>query len=402
MIDARQTRPDESVATAPHAVVGGAPPRLHLGYLDGIRGLMALYVVLRHSYMQVDWRHTMLGKPSLFPRAIEMLFGLTRFTHFAVGMFIVLSGYCLMLPVARSADGQLPGGVTDYLKRRARRILPPYYAALFGSILLILLIPAMRQPNGTRWDLTAPQLTFGSVISHLLLIHNLGPWINKIDGPMWSVGMEWQIYFLFPLLLLPVWRRFGNLAAMATGLAIGLAAHFLRPQIDDTCPWYIGLFAFGMAAAAINFSTRPHFVALRDRVWWGTFALVFGAVPVAVICRRPDLMWARAYLMDPLVGLGEACLLIYLANGVRSERPSPIARFLTLPAVFALGTFSYSLYLIHVPVLEVAALAFKPLRLSNEITMALILTVIVPLCVILAYLFHLAFEKPFMRPRSNR
>ncbi len=47
----------------------------------------------------------------------------------AVDVFIVLSGYCLMLPVAR-AGGALRGGPVGYMKRRARRILPPMLASL--------------------------------------------------------------------------------------------------------------------------------------------------------------------------------------------------------------------------------------------------------------------------------
>jgi peptidoglycan/LPS O-acetylase OafA/YrhL len=41
-----------------------------------------------------------------------------RYGNFAVAIFIVLSGYVLMLPVARSHNGYLPGGLWDYIQRR--------------------------------------------------------------------------------------------------------------------------------------------------------------------------------------------------------------------------------------------------------------------------------------------
>ena len=99
------------------------PARLRLNHVDGLRALAALYVVLHHIWLD--------GRPE--DRAHDWGSWL-RHGHFAVTLFIVLSGYCLMLPVVRG-DGTLRGGIVPYLKR-ARRILPPYYAALGVTILL--------------------------------------------------------------------------------------------------------------------------------------------------------------------------------------------------------------------------------------------------------------------------
>ena len=69
-------------------------PRIRLAYLDGLRGLAALYVVLFHVYQECST----MGEMS------PMLLSLVRFLgegEIAVSIFIVLSGYCLMLPVAQ-------------------------------------------------------------------------------------------------------------------------------------------------------------------------------------------------------------------------------------------------------------------------------------------------------------
>src|SRR5205085_647811 len=95
----------------------------HLAYLDGLRGLAALQVVLGHAAMQVHWGS--LAKP----RVIQAALGPMTFAREAVALFIVLSGFCLMLPVVRR-EGVLQGGAWQFFKRRARRILPPYYLAL--------------------------------------------------------------------------------------------------------------------------------------------------------------------------------------------------------------------------------------------------------------------------------
>jgi peptidoglycan/LPS O-acetylase OafA/YrhL len=182
-------------------------PRLRLEYLDGLRGLAALYVVWYHIYLDVvNDQKTSAKIPELLHPFMELLFA---HGSSSVAIFIVLSGYCLMLPVARSEDGQLRGGFFSYIKRRARRILPPYYAALLLSIILRIALPKnLLDFTVLSWSIGEPALTPGAIISHLLLIHNLNvEWRLKINAPMWSVGLEWQIYFLFALVLIPATFR---------------------------------------------------------------------------------------------------------------------------------------------------------------------------------------------------
>ena len=130
--------------------------------------------------------------------------------HLAVDVFIVLSGYCLMLPVAASADLKLRGGLIGYIKRRAWRIVPPYYAALCVALIIAL-------TNGA-YHMFSP----GDVAAHLLLIHNLNPdWLYSINAPMWSIAVEWQIYFVFGASLLPVLAPDGQRRGAAGRLCFG-------------------------------------------------------------------------------------------------------------------------------------------------------------------------------------
>src|SRR5262245_54437637 len=101
----------------PRRSASDSSPRL--AFLDGLRGLAALYVVLHHAALEVSG--------GSFSRGSNLVRGLLRHGHFAVAVFIVLSGYCLMRPVAGDPLGRLRGGMWGYLGRRARRILPPYF-----------------------------------------------------------------------------------------------------------------------------------------------------------------------------------------------------------------------------------------------------------------------------------
>ena len=332
---------------------------LRLEYLDGLRALAAIYVVLFHAGLGfLDEGRQLLG----FARNLQR--GLS-FGHDAVAVFIVLSGYCLMLPVAR-AEGQLVRGLPNYIARRAWRILPPYFAALLASLLLIALIPVLETPTKTIWADTFPAFEFGPIASHVLLIHNLFPaFAHRINGPLWSVATEWQIYFFFPFVLLPVWRRFGMGATLALALGLSYAPLlFVRGQSMLAIPWYLLLFAQGMAAAQLNFGqTDPAATARRLRLFrqaaawgWG-FCLVVGFVAAP--------LWFRFKpVTDTLVGASTAALLVYATERVRAGggRGRVVGFFESRP-VMALGHASYSLYLTHLPIVALCYFAIRPLQL---------------------------------------
>ncbi len=391
--------------TLPHSSTPepSTPPRLRLDYLDGLRGLAALYVVMHHAY------YGLTAEASLPPLVTKLTYWL-YLGHSAVDIFIVLSGYCLMLPVIRS--GRLSGGTGDFIRRRARRILPPYFAALVLSLLAIALLPALRDMShpDALWNVSLPAFIPGIIISHLLLIQNFNPdWHSKIDYPMWSVATEWQIYFLFPLVLLPAWKRAGAVAAVIAGFVIGLVPLFLFfDRFSGVSPQFLGLFALGMAAADLNFSSQPAPVRWRNGVPWG--GLSAGLLAVLVLVSLKHSSWPEAVAFkDILVGAATACLLVACTRSLTrrhetatDQRPetrghgSLALRLMESSPAVRLGTFSYSLYLVHAPVLALCQSALRPLHVSPTAGLCLILAGGVPLALLVSYLFHLAFEKPFL------
>lgn len=365
--------------------------RLRLEYLDGLRGLAALYVVLYHAS---HWTTGTYSKPFVIVQKV------LAYGHFAVAVFIILSGYCLMLPVARSKDGKLRGGFRDYIWRRARRLLPPYYASLLFSIAVIILVPGLNQLQCNYWDGALPAFGTGTILSHLLLIHNLlDSWNWKIDPPLWSVATEWQIYFFFPLVLLPLWRRFGLVAAVVTGLLLGYLPHFLLPfpyNIEPAAPWYLGLFALGMAGAVINFSSDSQATRIRMSVPWSFVATLLILTSVFLGTIRAHWWWDHLWFSDTMVGLSTVSLLIYCTERGRGDILPPVVAVLESRWPILLGTMSYSLYLFHAPLLALIYTLLKPIHLLPTIEMVTFLLVGIPLVIGCAYVFHRLFERPFM------
>jgi peptidoglycan/LPS O-acetylase OafA/YrhL len=358
---------------------------------------------MHHAY------YGLTAEASLPPLAAHLTYWL-YLGRSAVDIFIVLSGYCLMLPVIRS--GKLSGGTGEFLRRRARRILPPYYAALGVSLLAIAVFPPLHDLSHPEalWYEALPALTPGVIASHLLLIQNFDPaWHSKIDYPMWSVATEWQIYFLFPWALLPIWKRAGSLAAIGAAFVLGLVPLFLFfDRWSGVSPQFLGLFAFGMAAADVSFSQRPALARRREKLPWG--GLSAGLLAALVLVSFKHSSWPEAVVgKDILVGGATACLLVACTRFLtrrhetatdqspetRGRSPLALRLMESRPAV-GLGTFSYSLYLVHAPVLALCQSAIRPLHLPPTLGLGLMLIIGVPLALAVSYLFHLAFEKPFL------
>lgn len=375
---------------------------IYINFLEGLRGLAALYVVLFHLFG---------NSPVPYPTAwLRFITGWTHYGGYAVDVFIVLSGYCIMIPVARSPDGELRGGFRGFMKRRAKRILPPYYAALFLGLLLATFVPA-RLHSAAADHTNLFNISGANLFSHLALVHNVkAAWAQSIDPPMWSVATEWQIYFLFPPLLLPVWRRFGNGAVVLTAFLVGLIPIVLSHGrwFWWASPWFVGLYAMGMAGAAIQFQGGEARAAWRDAVPWRLLSIgLFTLVCLLSIGFPPSTKYPYVILIDLLVGALTVTLIASCANPPAggSGRPSLARRILESHSVLALGAFSYSLYLVHF-----FAITYVCAPLSAQLSALISLTspigflmdAAVKLTIILgfAYLFYRIFERPFVTRKT--
>jgi peptidoglycan/LPS O-acetylase OafA/YrhL len=362
------------------AVVEAARPisgRTHLAYVDGMRALAALYVVLNHAWLQTWPVHSYGEHPQGW---MLRLTGWLDHGVFAVVVFIVISGFCLMMPVVKR-DGTLgAGGAREFFRRRARRILPPYYAALALSIALGAGLLAAK--THTLYDESRPITAWG-VVSHVLLIQNLHVrTLYQISSPFWSIAVECQVYLLFPLLLL-LRRSMGSVAVLGGSYIAGLVvSNFLdgTPYVGLS-PMYPFYFALGMYAAEVIRGKRTVLY-----VWTGGIAaLLF--VGLSLNAALLKMLWA--HLLIAICGM---CALIVCAQWPRN----PLARLCAWRPVAWVGSFSYSLYLVHFPVQQLIWQDLvRPLGLSKEATFGIMVSAGTAAIVLFAYVFYLVFERPF-------
>ncbi|MEU3341579.1 acyltransferase [Streptomyces sp. NPDC006668] len=363
---------------APARTLEASTAAPHIPGLDGLRGMAALYVLLFHC-----WLLTFPGFPA---NSGPVWTAWMMYGRLAVVFFLVLSGFSLALSPARK--GWQLGGTARFLRRRAWRILPPYWAALAFSLLIArYVVPASHFGPPNRSSLLVYGLLGQDVFT--------APTPN---GAFWSIAVEAELYLLFPALLL-IRRRWGAMLLLASVTLPVIARGLLAPHANPTeglnwlTPDLAPVFVAGVVTAGIVTASER----IRGLPWHWLSALA--ALPPLALIVTQGSVWTmhHSYWMDLAVVPAMALLLAALTTG----HPTPLLRLLATRPIRALGDFSYSLYLIHLPIVMVVIRKLAPHFVPSGVpTFLLTLALSVPLSLLTAWLFARYFENPFKRTRS--
>jgi peptidoglycan/LPS O-acetylase OafA/YrhL len=376
------------LVTAKTPPAEGAPRPPFIVYLEGMRGLLGLSIVLGHFRFLLDINDRYAGPTASLLPGRGMIFA---YGGSVVCAFIVLSGFVLTIPVAKRG-----GGVEfwRFIKSRARRMIPAYYAAIALAVPLYI------------WQLELDHIpvTFRhvaiQVVSHLLFLQDLsGTTLEGLDGAMWSICVEWQAYLVFALLLIPLQKKYGLIAPILAGFGLGFVPtivarfHHVPYGLQVAHLWYFGIFALGSAASFIAFSPDRYAYLQRARVWNVVAVLSLVAYLALVAPTFGEFRVPTNPLFDIPIGIGLASWFLALALDERVGKRPAIVRFFSIRALVWLGTFSYSLYLTHQPFVEVIMRLAQVLPPTTRIWVPLIT---MPFIVAFAYGFAMLFEYPFM------
>lgn len=264
-------------------------PRGHIPALDAIRGLAIVLVTLYR-----------LGGGGDGPAQATSGQGLMELGARGVDLFFVLSGF-LITGILFDAKGKAHY-FRDFYARRALRILPLYYAALFGTLILLpWLASGLASPFQPAIDRQGWLWLYGPNVVQAVE----GRWCLGPLNHFWSLAIEEHFYLLWPVVIYFASRQSAmrvcagvitaSVLARLTWLMAGgnnVAAEVLTPLRMDSLvlgswvalvargpggmPWLVSwarptLLVVGAAALAAEFLDRRLF-GLPHVLWGLTFA----------------------------------------------------------------------------------------------------------------------------------
>jgi peptidoglycan/LPS O-acetylase OafA/YrhL len=324
--------------------------------LDGMRGLAALSIFVFHGWLYTMPAPDATDRSSVGDYAAhELRLGLVA--------FFVLSGFLLSRPwFAAALDERRPPDLRRYLRSRAARILPAYYVALAGSIVLLWGLrgtPGLRLPPADELPLF---VVFGQNFSPASVM--------KLNPPMWSLAVEIMFYALLPILgwlALRLAPRRRTQALLPLGLlTLGLlynwaiSGHDLGMTFSKTLAAMLPYFALGMFAALVLHGRTIELRMKRTLIGSGVALVLTDAFTKAIApASGIDADELFVVMRDVPSAAGFALIVGALAA-------APRGRILGGRLLAGMGTISYGFYLWHVPVLMVLRghdlLPLDPLR----------------------------------------
>ena len=351
--------------------------------LETARGLAALWVFVYHVRFGLE--------PGLLRRLADAGF-------LGVPLFFVISGYCMMA----SSRGVIARNQPTwyFLKRRLRRIFPPFWFSIgvaMASPFVVAIIYGWTSGNfqwPTRKWLDFTLIDWAALVSLTKGLAWMGP-PHKPYAPVsavyWSLSIEVQFYLVMSLAL--AFRRWFH--PILIGVSAIMAGIWLWHG-----PFYPGLFGqywpmFGLGLllfAALEGGLRPARLFGRFTLWMSAgFGLAGLAASLALVMFVPDEGVQRQTLFAVF-----SAALLWLASGVEPHVPTtPVV----CRALIGLGKMSYSVYLLHLHLVSLAAAVlvwFYPRKLFLALPLRILLAL--GFC----WVFYELCEKRFAVSPSKR
>ena len=374
-------------ASNTHPEMHMAERRDHLEFLDGLRGLASLWVLVGHAMFLTGYRIGIVAQPDL-----------------AVELFIIISGFLMAWHYQARESREPwddPATWKTFWTRRFFRIAPLYYLCLAVALAMGPTLWADRLAAGeiTRTPMSETMLyvdryldqSLTNILMHVSFLFGMTSTHNfRTPLPDWSIGLEMQFYAVFPFLMLFL-KRAGMLVGMAilvgVAAAIGVAVEhmgFVKGAYSILAMKF-HLFAAGMLIAASARAEGP----MKFMFWLGACAAIF--VPLGG-GRDMEHRIIKIIMVSGFFGL------IYRDSlpkiGALAIRPldwifsNPFSRWI--------GDLSYGAYLIHLlvllPVCGLLARQWPEMTAMPRFWAALALTI--PLTYALAWLAYRYIEQP--------
>ena len=347
-----------------------APTGKHFAVLDGLRGIAVLTVVLSHlSLLHVN------------PFPVDFA-GIGKC---GVYLFFVLSAFLLTYQFfEKGVQGAFTApALANYFWRRALRVLPLFYLVVLVSGITTRFFAADLGGAGLPYTMTLREM-----VAHFLLLEGI--------GVLWSVPVEFKFYFLLPLIaggfLLTGRKGVGWDVILAVGL-IALLHHWFPATALNLgtvdLRYFLAVFVIGSLCASIAFKVPfDRHPRVASALAWTIAAVLILTVPSiysAVIRPVPAGYFQKSLLLYAILWAVFLYMALHAEGWLRSLLTSRLLVFL--------GRISFSVYLLHFPVLRICHAVAPGSRWIGALAFVLVLG--------LATASYRLIERPLSRIRMR-
>jgi peptidoglycan/LPS O-acetylase OafA/YrhL len=341
------------------------PAYRNLQLIQALRGIASLFVVLLHATVNAsDILHT------------DFLFNAFKFGGAGVDIFFVISGFIITYTSLKSIGN--PKNVFVFFRRRFVRIYPTYWIII--SILLAsqLLLPFFYK---THYDFN---------IKNLINTYFLLPDHIMVNGVSWTLTFELFFYFIFCLAFLIRNKKYTLCASLVYCIILVLLP-FINNNYENVNSW-ISLITFPMNTefvlgilAAVIVTRMPNKLNIPFIVIGSTIFICS-----AIISNFGYYLFNNSFNRVVLFGIPS----FFIVSGIVNYE---FGKKVLLPkALLNLGEASYSLYLLHLPIIVVAFRLLAKFNLKNIFIIHISIFLILAIICYGSIFFYNALEKPII------
>jgi peptidoglycan/LPS O-acetylase OafA/YrhL len=310
----------------------------YLTTLTPLRGIAALLVVIFHSNLML-MPFLPMGKP-----------------HFIwagwlwVDFFFVLSGFIISYVYGEAFKDSLTGSdYWKYIKARFARVYPLHFVTLIWCLICASIILYYAEGVAPFFhDMLSPS----AAIPSLLFLQSLGLYISApLNTPSWSLSTEWWVYLVFPLLV----PFFCYLKARGIAvMALCIAGLFLSIK------YYLGAVGLPFPGGSPSLNVITDFGIFRCLAGFLAGMLLFRVYEASIAIKFFKKSWVFvAFFLSVIVAMhvgAEDILIIALFPFVilaAAYNKTVIKKVLDTPLLQRLGDWSFSIYMVHVPIMYI-------------------------------------------------
>ena len=304
---------------------------------DILRGIAALTVLFAHV-IQVYIRRLYIGD--------EIIFDISgTLANHAVMIFFLLSGYLITASIIGNIKYNVKFDYIAYLKARIIRIYPP----LIGAIILVLccwaLIHGLNLPGKIHYGISTDTLvvrdSFDLKPRDIFLVLAMRNGMLQADGPLWSLSLEFVLYIIAMFVTLAITAKI--LVTRLAWIMIAILVFAYGMKLNTQFSFFAFVWLVGSLSAIANSMNK-----LDNMIIYGRILFITTLVSLFVIAIvNPRLISIQNIypLSNTIIRILFCFFYLYLMfmtnilDGIKSE------------ILIKSGSYSYSLYIIHFPIL---------------------------------------------------